>query len=207
MPLAMAKVLQVPVMILTPHYLSPFIPVFPRQQVDCVQPFMLAYDNNGPGHYDALIPIKEQEEPSNTVPAYQEKNVAGKNKKYSSFCRCGINVRPEKISKRSYKSRCKCISLNAKCSSKCKCSGECGDVHCQKNIKLSFSQPLRKKRASWKGRKHPMTLTPTETPKKADCIETGPPNALEYFVTFAIVKYVVLKGLSDSYEEISVLLI
>ena len=85
MPLAMANVLQVPVVILTPHYLSPFISVFPRQQVDCVQPFMLAYDNSGPGHYDALIPIKEQEEQSNTVPAYQEKTVAGKNKKYSSF--------------------------------------------------------------------------------------------------------------------------
>ena len=54
MPLAMANVLQVPVMILTPHYLSPFISVFPRQQVDCVQPFMLAYDNSGPGHYEAL---------------------------------------------------------------------------------------------------------------------------------------------------------
>ena len=50
-----------------------------------------------------------------------------------------------------------------------------------------------------------MTLTPTETPKKTESIETGLLNALEYFVTFAIVKYVVLKGLSDSYEEISVL--
>lgn len=38
MPLAMANVLQMPIFILTPHYLTPFISVFPRQHVDCSNP-------------------------------------------------------------------------------------------------------------------------------------------------------------------------
>lgn len=89
--MAMANVLQMPIFILTPHYLTPFISVFPRQHADCVQPLMLAYDNTGPGHYDALtVKVNSQSEYSDATSGGIENAARTIDGKPDSICRCGI---------------------------------------------------------------------------------------------------------------------
>lgn len=201
MPLAMANVLQVPICILTPHYLTPLISVLPRQHADSLQPIMLAYDNTGPEHYNVLVPKKQQSELLSTKPVCNESN-AGTTKSSNLFCRCGINNRIKTPQKRSYKSRCRCITINSECSSWCKCLGKCGDVQCKKNI-TSSNKSSKKNRSPWKRGKHPIVSTPTKGFKKAARTETGSLNELECLVIFAIVKYVMTKGLNYTSEEIS----
>ena len=58
MPLAMANLLQLPLLIFAQGNLVPFMTVFPRYNVDCIPPLPLGYSNDGPGHYDALIPAE-----------------------------------------------------------------------------------------------------------------------------------------------------
>ncbi len=55
MPLAMANVLQISIFILAPQHIVPFISVFQHYNVDSISPLMLAFNNHGPGRYDALI--------------------------------------------------------------------------------------------------------------------------------------------------------
>jgi hypothetical protein len=55
MPLGMAYVLQMSIFILAPQHLILFISIFPRYNVESISPLMLAFNNNRPGHYDALI--------------------------------------------------------------------------------------------------------------------------------------------------------
>ncbi len=200
MPLAMANVLQMPIFILTPHYLTPFISVFPRQHADCVQPLMLAYDNTGPGHYDALKVKVNQSEQTDTTSGCRENDARTINGRPDSICRCGINVKGCTSLKRSYKSRCRCIALRAECSSKCKCRGNCGGVECKKNI--ATDQPLKKTKKSWIRGQHPIK-SPAKSQKKTANSENGPLNVLEYLVIFAIVNYAMSMGLSYSYEQLS----
>ena len=194
MPLAMANVLQVLICILTPHYLTPFISVFPCQHADSVQPIMLGYDNTGPGHYNVLVPKKEQSKLPSTKQVCKESN-AGRTKSSNLFCRYGINNRIKTLQKRPYKSRCGCITINSECSSWCKCLGKFGDVQCKKNI-TSSNKSSKKNRSPWKRGKHPIVSTPSKGFKKATRTETGSLNALGYFVIFAIDKYVIPKGLN-----------
>ena len=201
MPLAMANVLQIPITILAPHYLTPLISVFPRCHVDCIPPLMLAYENSGPGHYDALVPVKENDK-ANTATACQGVNQLGsRNTSRLSFCRCGINVKSRGTLRRVYKSRCKCMSLKGECSSNCKCQGECGGVKC-KNDNTTPKKSTKNQRMSWKRGSHPITSSPTKKPieKKAT---TGSLNALEFFVLFSIVKYAISKDLCFNCEQIS----
>jgi hypothetical protein len=120
MPLAMANVLQLPILIFVPHNLVPFTTVFPRYNVDCMPPLSLAYRNDGPGHYDALIPSKHSPSDSSTndgsktvgetndktADISSDKNVNpnknvkhNKNVKPRNYCRCGINKKRESMQK------------------------------------------------------------------------------------------------------------
>ena len=90
--------------------LVPFMTVFRRYNVDCIPPLPLAYTNDGPGHYDALIlaehtPSESSAASDGSVEKRTDKTVSvSPNKtqrlaklkcKKRNYCRCGINRKRE----------------------------------------------------------------------------------------------------------------
>ena len=54
-PLAIANVIQIPLLVLNPSFLTPFVMICPEGMVPASNVVYLAYNVSGPGHYDALI--------------------------------------------------------------------------------------------------------------------------------------------------------
>ena len=121
--------------------------VFPRCNVDCIPPLPLACTNDGPGHYDALIPAEHtpseisaasdgsvEKRSDKTVSVSPNKNTKLKCKK-RNYCRCGINRKRECTKKgnapRKYKNRCACVNYFSKYSRNCRCKGSCGGTACK----------------------------------------------------------------------------
>ena len=65
-PLDTANVLQISIFILVPHHIIPFLSVFPRYNVESMSSLMLAFNNNGPGHYDAIVEHKREDKPAHS---------------------------------------------------------------------------------------------------------------------------------------------
>ena len=179
MPLAMANVLQLPLLIFTRGDFVRFMTVFPPYNVDCIAPLPLAYTNNGPGHYDALIPAEDS--PSNddaetnekpgdkTASVSPNKKTELKHKK-TNFCRCGINKKRESMKKgetpRKYKSRYGCLIHFSKCSLDCKCKGLCGGTDCKEKATIQDTSPKCSRQTRKRG-KNPIQ---TASEKKKKCL-------------------------------------
>ena len=178
MPLAMANVLHMPILILVPSSLIPFLSIFPRFNMEPISPIFLSYHNDGPGHYDALIQRKsiqntdiasEIDQPDKETKS-QSQCKRDKDKSQYSSCRCGIHCKKrnihsiENLKLRTYnlKNRCKCIHKHGKCSARCKCSGTCGETNCKLGMeKLINKSPSQRK--SQKRGIHEIKTTPNNT--------------------------------------------
>ena len=196
----MANVVQLPLLIFTRGDLVPFMTVFPRYNVDCIAPLPLAYTNDGPGHYDALIPAEES--PSNddaktnekpgdkTASVSPNKKTELKHKK-TNFCLCGINKKREYMKKgetpRKYKSRCGCLIHFSKCSLDCKCKGLCGGTDCKEKATIQDTSPKCSRQTRKRG-KNPIQ-TASEKKIKMSLEEHERPNTLEYFIIVSIINY------------------
>ena len=220
MPLGMANVLQMSIFILAPQHLIPFISIFPRYNVESISPLMLAFDNHGPGHYDALIErVMNHNHVDDSVidtrvdcdqNTYMSvEHVKSSQKVQDSYCRCGINTKQQSVHnvvpQRAYKSRCKCINKHSRCSLKCKCLGNCGNTDCKKNAKTTEDKKETTSRSSRKRGKHQIDTTPNKylklSPSKNDGL-----NMLEYFIIVAIVSFFVSEGLEtlpDNYKQMT----
>mgnify|MGYP002803930454 CR=1 FL=1 len=212
MPLAMANVLHMPILILVPNTLVPFLSIFPRFNIGPISSIFLCYNNEGPGHYDALIQRKlTQNTDAEAIETYnQDKETktqtqCGRDKDESEnvFCRCGINSKKQvnhsvknlKLRAYNLKNRCKCVLKHRKCSTRCKCSGKCGGTNCKMGIKkLEKDSPCR--RQSRKRGIHEIKTTPTKYMKLSQSKDEHL-NILEYFIAVAIVDYFISNGLSD----------
>ena len=210
MPLAMANVLHVPILILVPNALVPFLSIFPRFNIGPISSIFLCYNNEGPGHYDALIQRKLTQNIAATETYNPDKETKtqsqcgrDKDKSENVFCRCGINCKKQDIhsvknlKQRAYnlKNRCKCVLKHAKCSTRCKCSGTCGGSNCKLGVqKLEKDSPCR--RQSRKRGIHEIKTTPTKYMKLSQSKEEHL-NILEYFIAVAIVNYFISNGLSN----------
>ena len=171
MPLAMANVLQLPLLIFRQGNLVPFVTVFPRCNVDCIPPLPLAYTNDGPGHYDVLIPAENfpfdssANDGNKTASDSPSKNTK-LNRRQGNYCRCGINKNREslKTSLRKYKSRCGCIIHSLKCSRNCRCKGVCGGAACKKEKMIQDNSPKYSRQTRKRG-KNPIQTTPDKKMK------------------------------------------
>ena len=178
----------------------PFVTVFPRCNVDCIPPLPLAYTNDGPGHYDVLIPAEHF--PSDSS-ADNGSKTAGKvgdktacisrsqntnlNRRQGSYCRCGINTNRKSLKKslRKYKSRCGCIIHSLKCSRNCRCKGVCGGTACKEEETIQDSSPKYSRQTRKRG-KNPIQTTPDKKMIISSEVHERP-NTLEYFIILYIV--------------------
>ena len=69
LPLTMTNILRIPIFILTTVHNMPFVPVIPRRNIDNHQVIFLSYNQEGPGHYDALTSFNLPESSENTMKA------------------------------------------------------------------------------------------------------------------------------------------
>ena len=125
MPLAMARALGVPLVILTSIVGCPLIHVTPPH-CESSAPLFLAYIQCGGGHYDMAEFIGD-----------------GKAHLDSISCRCRVNRKKDvqacADSKR-YKSRCKCFKNKSSCTIACLCKG------CKNPFGERPSRPVQRKR-------------------------------------------------------------
>lgn len=60
MPLAIANLLKLPLVLITQMENFPVLPITPRESLQCL-PIFVAYDQSGPGHYDAVVQIENMQ--------------------------------------------------------------------------------------------------------------------------------------------------
>ena len=216
MPLAMANVLQLPILIFVPYSLVPFTTIFPRYNVDCIPPLLLAYENDGPGHYDALIPSKhglsgssinddsavgEIDDARNILHIDDDKSKC----KPRNYCRCGINKKREHVEKRKtprkYKSRCGCLISFLRCSQHCRCNGACGGTACKDTVTVQDSAPTNSRQTRKRGQ-NPIKTSPHKK-MKISATKHETPNALEYFIIVSIVNYFSVLCLFHDTKEVA----
>ena len=120
MPLAMANVLNIPLVLITQMESMSVLPITPRVTLHC-QPIFVAYDHTGEGHYDAVEHIKITPELIESQPCPNSSNTF-----FPGSCRCGQGATKKEvniISCDNVKKRCKCFQGVKACSAKCQCLG------------------------------------------------------------------------------------
>ena len=83
MPLAMADALKLPIVIITQMENLPVLPITPRETMKCM-PIFLAFDQSGPGHYDAVEMSSSQ-----SMPPSQEIDKTNIELGKDDSCQCG----------------------------------------------------------------------------------------------------------------------
>ena len=121
-PLAIANVIQIPLFVLNPSFLTPFVMISPEGMVPASNVVYLAYNASGPGHYDALIISQRDQqerftsETNSNLDALESQSTLSTEKVPISTprkpCRCGEKNKYKSKAKasRNYKGRCKCIN-------------------------------------------------------------------------------------------------
>ncbi|KAL9987456.1 hypothetical protein ACROYT_G001769 [Oculina patagonica] len=151
MPLALANVLQLPIVLFTSIENFPVVVVSPRQQVPDAQPLYLAYQQQGPGHYD----IAEFQQVTTGSSTEQLQVAEGEDttplNTYS--CRCGQGRDRKDLSKNrcqipsgKYSCRCECFNNKVACSSSCQCKN-CSNIYGQRPEKKAGDLKQARKRA------------------------------------------------------------
>ena len=82
LPLTMTNILRIPIFILITVHNMPFLPVIPRRNIDNYQVIFLSYNQEGPGHYDALTSSNLPESSENTMKAKFFENEGGNYKHF-----------------------------------------------------------------------------------------------------------------------------
>ena len=118
MPLAMANVLCLPIVIMTPMENLPVLPITPRECIQCM-PIFIAFDQSGAGHYDAVsqMPFSDSSLEDEKCNEMYNKN---------ECCRCGQGAKKNEkdtVSCDQFKKRCKCFQGVRGCTDKCQCLG------------------------------------------------------------------------------------
>lgn len=146
MPLAMANALKLPIVVFTQMENLPVLPITPRETIKCM-PILVAFDQSGPGHYDAV-----EMSSSKSMPPSQESDKTVIELGNDDSCRCGQGAKKNKkdiISCDVFKKRCKCFQGVRGCTDRCRCLG-CENPY-GKNIgeqqRSSSNTGTRKRRA------------------------------------------------------------
>lgn len=120
MSLAMANVLQLPIVVITQMENFPVIPITPRESLQCL-PIFIAFDHTGAGHYDAVM-----QNPAPKLPTSTPQEASDPQQVCSDGCRCGQGAKKRETvitSCDQFKKRCKCFQGVVGCTKKCQCLG------------------------------------------------------------------------------------
>ncbi|CAH3193843.1 unnamed protein product [Porites evermanni] len=200
MPLAMANILQMPIVLITSAQNMPIVTITPRRITDEVS-VVLAYTQRGVGHYDAVtqnnIAKVGGDSPDNDSAKMIKESCKEKKSMDPSVavkgCRCGSNTsKRTNVGGRVYKSRtrCSCLSGGRKCTEHCRCQGKCGgDVCYGGNGKISTgNQRKGRKRKQHVLQEHRRNPSSSKFAKlKGEVVKDGPFNQLEYSLLCAII--------------------
>jgi len=206
-PLAIANILQIPLSILNPLYLTPFVTITPEQMQPSNNYITLAFNPTGPGHYDVLTPtgnvttttasqeIQSLSAKEAIMAELNNKTQSCKHEIVRKPCRCGEKRKyaRNKSGTRSYANRCRCIQKSGRCMSDCKCIGECKKDGCGGNNNLKLT--CKTKRTP---RKRAHNTKSSVTPKKGKIsledngeeVKEAKLNILEHCVLYAVIAYV-----------------
>ena len=157
-PLALADVLQVPLIIMSSTENFPVIPVIPRKTLTNA-PMYITYQRIGAGHYDATI--ETHQEPialsssavtTPTTPGLLKDHLPSENvhnQLAAVGCRCGkgnANNKQERTFFRVYKDGCKCFQTIKGCTSTCGCFN-CGNPYGERPVTQTvIYEPVPSKR-------------------------------------------------------------
>ena len=122
-PLALANILQVPLVIISSIENFPVIPIIPRETPLTDIPLYIAYQRVGAGHYDATIEAHHDPSAAPSVEAAELRTETSQAKDYlqpegvldqitALGCRCGRGSAKNKEGRQFcyiYKERCKCF--------------------------------------------------------------------------------------------------
>ena len=116
MPLALANALKHPVVIIIRMENLPVLPITQRETIKCM-PIFLAFDQSGPGHYDAVEMSSSQ-----SMPPSKEIDTTNIELGKDDSCRCGQGAKKgekEIVSYDVFTKRCKCFQGVRACSDSC----------------------------------------------------------------------------------------
>ena len=159
-PLALANILQVPLVIISSIENFPVIPVIPRETPLSNVPLYIAYQRVGSGHYDATIEAQHETSlgplvasavlHTDSTQVKDRLQPEGDLKQITAVgCRCGRGSAKNKEARQFchiYKDGCKCFQSVKGCTSKCACFN-CGNPYGKRTIMHSVaSDPVSRKR-------------------------------------------------------------
>ena len=131
---ALSKALGIHFIVFTTLECYPVIQIV-TQEIKCATPVYLAYNHNGLGHYDAVVPVAS-ESTSTTVVEVPKTRI--------DYCTCGKNAVTQEAescvpitSKYTTTIRCSCLKSNRMCTSLCRCVN-CGNVSMEDDLKQYF---------------------------------------------------------------------
>lgn len=177
MLLTIANVLSIPVTVFTSVQNLPLLCVMPTSDlVISPQPLFVAYTQNGPGHYDAVIP-----KPERKISAQK-------------MLKCNCGRKPNTKGDVCTSIRCKCFRDKSECTDLCRCKS------C-KNIYGARPPPsTTRRRKSYDEQRQPLRGRTTDTflKSKGEDNNAGHLTLLENLLFKSIVIYFILNGLHIS---------
>ena len=158
-PLALANILQVPLVIMSSIENFPVIPIIPREPPLTNVPIYIAYQRVGSGHYDATVEAQHGNSATTTSVLHSETDSnqdkdrmqpEGALKQITAGgCRCGRGSAKNKKGRQFchiYRDKCKCFQSVKGCTSTCACFN-CGNPHGKRPVtNPATADPIPRKR-------------------------------------------------------------
>mgnify|MGYP001793168709 CR=1 FL=1 len=123
----MSDLLGCPIVVITSIENYPVLTLFP-ESLHLQDSIFVAFNQSGPGHYDATVDLSESIDPGSDLPVLGERDeVPNKNfpsRDLKTYCRCGENSTDHnKVSCTDVerKTRCPCYKIGEKCTTICRC--------------------------------------------------------------------------------------
>ena len=181
---ALVNVLSQPVTIFTSAQNMPVVTLTPISSlVVNSHPLFVAYNQSGPGHYDAVSNLEELQDKENVVQQDSEimKCTCGKNSTKGESCVYSLYH---------YSTKCSCFKAGRSCNSNCRCKGCKNPYGGRPDIKTPKTGQKRK-RDQYSTQVYPLKGRKTSAvmDRVSQEVSTGSMSNLEYLLISAIVQY------------------
>lgn len=184
---ALSNALQTPIIVFSSMVCHPILCIEPTKPTVHL-PLLVAYNQSGPGHFDAVSPITEGNPDIVSVQVF--KCSCGKNTK-SSVNNCG-----KQHTKYTTIIRCPCLKRNVACNEMCRCR-DCGNP-C--GVRPSH-KPIRK-RFKHKWQEHTQICSAEFATQRNETLQEGSITKFEFFVMVNITNYCEEENIDLSTENI-----
>lgn len=177
---ALVNILSRPVRIFTSAENMPVVTLMPLFSfVTDSQPIFLAYNQNGPGHYDAVSHLEQPQEKENIEPIL--KYTCGRNSTKGVSCIYSMYH---------YITKCPCFKVGRSCSYSCICKG-CQNPHGARPQGLTFKKSLSRKRDRYETQAYPLQGRKTSKVMQqvSEDVSTESMSNFEYLLISAMIQY------------------